>query len=69
MTRIEIQKTMLVDGKEVHVSERASVADAAHSARGEMKALTDKLGWRIDWQFHILVAEGNHALESKLEVF
>ena len=25
MTRIEIQKTMLVDGKEVHVSERVPV--------------------------------------------
>ncbi|AXI54237.1 hypothetical protein SuNHUV7_39240 (plasmid) [Pseudoseohaeicola sp. NH-UV-7] len=69
MERIVTQKTMFVGGKEVHVSERASVADAAHSARGEMKALTDKLGWRIDWQFHILVAEENHALESKLEVF
>ena len=53
MVKIAAQKTMLVGGKEVHVSERASVADAAHSARGEMKALTDKLGWRIDWQFHI----------------
>jgi hypothetical protein len=29
MARIEIQKTMLVDGKEVHVSERAPVTDAS----------------------------------------
>ncbi len=48
MARIEIQKTMFVDGKEVHVSGRAPVTDAAHLTGGEMKALSEKLGWSID---------------------
>ena len=69
MARIEIQKTMFVDGKEVHVSERAPVTDAAHLTGGEMKTLTEKLGWSIDGQFHILDAEGNLILESNLEFF
>ena len=34
MARIEIQKTMLVDGKEVHVSERAPVTDASQLTGG-----------------------------------
>ena len=42
MARIEIQKTMFVDGQEVHVSERAPLTDAAHLTGGEMKALTAK---------------------------
>ncbi|WP_170480646.1 hypothetical protein [Ruegeria arenilitoris] len=69
MARIEIQKTMFVDGKEVHVSGRAPVTDAAHLTGGGMKALAEKLGWRIDEQFHVIDAEGNLALESKLEFF
>lgn len=67
MARIEIQKTMFVDGKEVHVSSRAPVTDAAHLTGGEMKALSEKLGWSIDAQFHVVDAEGNLVLESKLE--
>ena len=69
MARIEIQKTMFVDGKEVHVSERAPVTDAAHLTGGEMKTLTEKLGWSIDGEFHIVDAEGNLVLKSKLEVY
>ncbi|WP_406646807.1 hypothetical protein QEZ52_00145 [Aliisedimentitalea scapharcae] len=69
MARIEIQKILFVDGKEVHVSWRAPVSDAAHLTGGEMKTLTEKLGWSIDGQFHILDAEGNLVLESKLEFF
>ena len=69
MARIEIKKMMFVDGKEVHVSERVPVTDAAHLTGGEMKALTEKLGWSIDGQFHIVDAEGNLVLESKLEFF
>lgn len=69
MARIEIQKILFVDGKEVHVSGRAPVSDAAHLTGGEMKTLTEKLGWSIDGQFHILDAEGNLVLESKLEFF
>jgi len=42
VARIEIQKTLFLDGKEVHVSERAPLTDAAHLTRGEMKALTAK---------------------------
>ena len=42
MARIEIQKTMFVDGQEVRVSERAPLTDAAHLTGGEMKALTAK---------------------------
>ena len=38
---------MFVDGKEVHVSERVPVTDAAHLTRGEMKALTEKLGCHL----------------------
>ena len=60
---------MFVDCKEVHVSERAPVTGAAHLTVGEMKTLTEKLGWSIDGQFHILDAEGNLILESKLEFF
>ena len=33
MARIEIQKTMFVDGKEVNVSDRAPVTDAAYLER------------------------------------
>ena len=69
MARIEIQKTMFVDGEEVHVSERAPVTDAAHLTGGEMKTLTEKLGWSIDGEFHIVDAEGNLVLKSKLEVY
>ncbi|UWQ91276.1 hypothetical protein K3727_00160 [Rhodobacteraceae bacterium M382] len=69
MARIEIQKTLFVDGKEVHVSERAPVTDAAHLTGGEIKTLTEKLGWSIDGQFHIVDTEGNLVLESKLEFF
>ena len=69
MSRIEIQKIMFVDGKEVHVSDRAPVTDAAHLTGGEMKALAEKLGWSIDGQFHLVDAEGSLVLESKLEFF
>ena len=69
MARIEIQKTMFVDGKEVHVSERAPVTDAAHLTGAEMKTLPEKLGWSIDGEFHIVDAEGNLVLKSKLEVY
>ncbi len=69
MARIEIQKTMFVDGKEVHVSGRAPVTDAAHLTGGEMKALAEKLGWSIDGQFHVVDTDGNLVLESKLEFF
>jgi len=34
-----------------------------------MKALTEKLSWSIGGQFHILDAEGNLVLESKLTFF
>lgn len=67
MARIEIQKTLFVDGREVHVSERSPVIDAAHLTGGELKALSEKLGWSIDGQFHIFDAEGNPVLESRLE--
>ena len=69
MARITVQKVLFVDGKEVHVSERAPVTDAAHLTGGEMKALTEKLGWSIDGQFHIVDAAGDLVLESKLEFF
>ena len=49
---------MSVDGKEVHISGRAPVIDAAHPTGGKMKALSKKLGWSIDGQFHIVDAEG-----------
>ncbi|SDK99799.1 hypothetical protein [Aliiruegeria lutimaris] len=65
MPSIEIQKTMFVDGEQVHVSARVLVSDAAHLTGGEMKALTDKLGWSIDNQFHVLDSNGNLVLESK----
>ena len=69
MSRIEIQKKMFVDGEEVHVSEKTPVTDAAHLTGGEMKVLTETLGWSIDSQFHILDADGELVLESKLEFF
>jgi len=69
MARIEIQKTMLVDGKEVHVSERAPVTDASQLTGGGIKALTETLSWSIGGQFHILDAEGSLVLEPKLEFF
>ena len=69
MAKIEIQKSMSEDDKEVHVSERAPVTDAAHLTGGEIKTLAQKLGWCIDGQFHIVDAEGNRVLESKLEFF
>ena len=69
MSRSEIQKKMFVDGEEVHASERVPVTDAAHLTGGEMKALTEKLGWSIDGQFHILDEKGDLVLESRLEFF
>ena len=69
MPEIQIQKIMFVDGEQVHVSGRAPINDAAHLTGGEMKALKEKLGWSIDGEFHIVDAEGNLVLESKLEFF
>ena len=65
MPRIEIQKNLFVDGREVHASELLPVTDAAHLTGGEMKALTEKLGWKVDSQFHVLDDEGKVVLESK----
>ena len=53
----------------MHVSGRAPVTDAAHLIGGQMRALSEKLGWSTDGQFHIVDAAGNLVLESKLEFF